>query len=148
MIKLSQRDPKWCIPPVYLGPSTCTVYQFGCTTTCISMFSDYFNEFKNPMILARSLEYTKEGYLLWNSIGRVFKGFQFKWRFYTFDKAIIAEALKNPAKTVLLNVDGGKHWVAAVRAIPFTKTYWVHDPWDGKAKLYGGVVGGAVLIKK
>ena len=146
MIKLSQRDPKWS--SVKMGESQETLGKSGCTTTCISMFSDYFKQFKNPMILARSLEYTKEGYLLWNSIGRVFRGFEFKWRFYTFDKAIIAEALKNPSKTVLLNVDGGKHWVAAVRSIPLTSKYWVHDPWDGKAKVYGGVVGGAVLIKK
>lgn len=112
------------------------------------MFSDYFKEFKNPVILARSLDYTKDGKILWNSIGRVFRGFEFKWRFYTFDRVLIAEALKNPSKTVLLNVNGGKHWVSAVRAIPLTDKYWVYDPWDGKAKLYGGVVGGAVLMKR
>jgi hypothetical protein len=146
MIKLSQRNPEWS--STILGPSKLTVGGYGCTTTCISMFSDYFSEYRNPGFLARNLSYTKDGLILWQSIEKVFKSFKFLWRFYTLDKSLISEALKNPNKVVLLNVDKGYHWVAAIKSIPLTDKYWVYNPWTGKSEIYSGIVGGAILIKK
>lgn len=146
MIKLSQRDPRWSA--IKLGKSQCSIYQYGCTTTCISMFSDYFGEYKDPGVLAKSLSYTKDGLILWPSIGQVFSKFKFLWRFYTLNKPLIADALKDPNKTVLLNVDRGKHWVAAIKAIPFTNSYYVYNPWNAKAEIYSGIVGGAILVRK
>ncbi len=144
---LSQRDGKWS--KVLLGPSTCTVYQFGCTTTCISMFSDWYKEYKDPGVLARSLTYTKDGLLIWQSIGKVFKTFTFKWRFYSHSKALIVGGLASKNDTVLLNVDRGKHWVAALYHIPFFG-YMCVDPWIGAKRRYkySEVEGGALLSRK
>ncbi len=142
----SQRDPRWASKT--LGQTPYTMYDIGCTTTCVSMSGTWFNEVITPGDLCKKLKYTSNGYLYWSSIGEVFRTMKFEWRFYTYDQFRIDEALKNPNKTVLLNVMGGKHWVHALNRIPFTRTFWVADPIDGRRKVYSGVIGGAVLVKK
>lgn len=144
---LSQRDARWSTK--LLGPSKCTVYQYGCTTTAISMFSDWYGEFKDPGVLARSLTYTKDGLIIWQSIGKIFKTITFKWRFYSHDKKLITNALSSKNDTVLLNVDRGKHWVSALYHVPFVG-YRCTDPWTGfnRTYKYSDVVGGALLTKK
>lgn len=144
MIRLSQRDPRWIA--VKIGKSPYTIGQYGCTLTCVSMASDYYNEYKNPEWMAKNLSYTLDGRILWQSIAKK-TGFKFLWRFYTFDKSTIAEAIKNPKKVCLLNVDRGYHWVLAIKAIPLTNSYIVANPWTGKSEIYSGVVGGAILTK-
>jgi hypothetical protein len=59
---------------------------------------------------------------------------------------MIAEAMKNPAKVCLLNVYN-RHWVVALRKVPFG--YLVADPWTGANKFYsdGSISGGSILIK-
>ena len=145
-IVLSQRDDRW--KDQKIGQTNRTIGQVGCTITCVSMSSSWFNEFRAPDVLAQKLKFTKDALLLWQSIGAYFKSFEFEWRFYTYDQARIDEALKNPNKTLLLNVDKGAHWVHALSRIPFTKSFWVADPWDGRRKLYSGAIGGAILKKK
>lgn len=144
---LSQRDKRWS--DLYLGPSKCKVYAFGCTTTCISMFSDWYGEYKDPGVLARSLTYTKDGLLYWSSIGKVYKTITFKWRFYSHDKKLITTALSSRWDTVLLNVDRNKHWVAALYHVPFVG-YMAADPWTGFKRLYkyNEVGGGSILTRK
>lgn len=147
MVKLSQRDKRWAAK--LLGPSKCTVYQYGCTTTAISMFSDWYKDFKDPGVLARSLAYTKDGLIIWQSIGKVFSKLQFKWRFYSHDKRLITDGLSSKNDTVLLNVDRGKHWVSALYHVPMVG-YMCVDPWIGANRVYkyGDVVGGALLTRK
>jgi len=147
MVKLSQRDKRWAAK--LLGPSKCTVYQFGCTTTAISMFSDWYKDFKDPGTLARTLTYTKDGLIIWQSIGKVFKKLQFKWRFYSHDKATIVGALASQNDCVLLNVDRGKHWVSGLYHVPMVG-YMCADPWIGANRLYrySEVSGGALLTRK
>lgn len=140
-----QRDPRWS--GVHLGKSKRTVYTDGCTTSTIADASSYFGFERNPGQLAGGLlSYTLEGYILWESIPLAlnFKLFK-RSRFY--DKPAILDGLKDPNKTVSLNVDGGRHWVFALSALPFNK-FWVHDPWTNSKKVYGGVVGSAIMIKK
>ena len=43
MIKLSQRDPQW--GDLKLGESNLTINRWGCTTTALSMLSDYFQSY-------------------------------------------------------------------------------------------------------
>ena len=147
MVRLSQRDLRWA--KKLLGPSNCTCYQYGCTTTAISMFSDWYGEYKDPGVLARSLTYTKGGLLVWSSIGKVFKTITFKWRFYSHDRKLITDALSSRNDTVLLNVDRGKHWVAAIYHIPLVG-YMCVDPWVGANRTYkySDVVGGTLLTRK
>jgi len=145
----SQRDPRWSY--LKLGKSPCTVYQYGCTTSCIADGGTYYGEEIDPGQLSKRLEYTSTGLLLWQSIGKVFKRMQFFWRFYTHDEKLISEALKHPNKVVLLNVDRGKHWVFLLGKVPLLG-YRCMDPWafPTKVRYYKGteVSGGAVLIKK
>lgn len=168
MITISQRDPRW--GNVKIGNTKTLVKDKGCTITCIAMASDYFGYPYSPEYLAKTLSFTQEAKVIWSSIEKVCHGliqsvkmgmtelsewsgtaehgFKFDWRFYQYEQALIDEALKNPRKVSLLNVQGGAHWVVAIRRVPFTSTYWVADPWTGTRKLMSGVVGGAILIRK
>lgn len=141
----SQRDERWAIKN--LGKTNRTLAQVGCTTTCIAMSGTYFGEEILPFPLCQRLEYTADALVLWGSIGKVFKKMKFDYRYYTFNQLKFDEALKNPNKTLLLNVKSGGHWVLALRRL-YGNTWWVADPWDGKRKMYTGAVGGAVLVKQ
>lgn len=138
-----QRNPKWA--NVKLGKTNRTVAQVGCTTCTIADATSWFGIEKNPGELAKTLDYTPDALILWGSLEKV--GLKLKKRFFGHDKTLIAAALKDPNTTVSLNVDGTRHWVFALRALPFDK-YWVHDPWTDSKKVYGGVVGGAILNRK
>ena len=142
---LYQRDPKWA--GITLGSSNRTLAQVGCTTTCISMSSDYFGCYLDPGSCAKRLSYTDDARILWGSIGTTFLTMAFLWREYKYNQPLISEAIKNPAKTCLLNVNNGGHWVLALKELGFGK-YWVCDPWDGNRKIYSGVVGCSVLKMK
>lgn len=113
------------------------------------MFSDWYGEYKDPGVLARSLTYTKGGLLVWSSIGKVFKTITFKWRFYSHDRKLITDALSSRNDTVLLNVDRGKHWVSALYHIPLVG-YMCVDPLVGANRTYkySDVVGGTLLTRK
>lgn len=146
MLKIfSQRDEKWA--GKNLGDTNRTMAQVGCTTTCISIGGTYFNEEILPFPLCQELEYTKDAFIIWSSIGKVFRNIEFEWRYYYFNQLKFDEALKNPNKVLLLNVKSGGHWVFALKRM-YGNTWWVADPWDGKKKLYTGAIGGAVIRKK
>lgn len=141
-----QRDKRWS--NTTLGKTNRTMAQVGCTTTGIAISGTWFGETILPGDLCKKLRYTDDARILWASIGEVFKTMEFWWRFYKYDQVLIDEALKNPNKTLLLNVDDGGHWVVALKRIPLTKKFWVADPWDGRKKIYSGIVGGAILKRK
>lgn len=148
MLILSQRDPKWS--QTKIGKTNLKLSKIGCTTTCISMASSYFGEYKDPGILAQSLSYTGDGRILWPSIDKVFKTIKFYWRGYAITPITTVEidyALKSKDKCIILNVDGGAHWVLGIRRIA-GGLYWVADPWSGTRKLYSGVVGYAIIERK
>lgn len=142
----SQRDVRWASKT--LGKTNRTMAAVGCTTTDVAMSGTWFGDTILPGDLCKKLRYTADALLIWASIAEVFPHMKFLWRFYSYDQVLIDEALKNPNKTVLLNVDSGRHWVHALSRIPFTRTFWVADPWTGTKKMYSGVIGGAILTKK
>lgn len=144
----SQNSPEW--RNTLIGKSDKTVGAYGCTISCVADGSSYFQEEATPGVLAKKLSFTPSGLLIWSSIGKYFKTFQFEWRFYSFDKVRIDEALKDPKRVCLVNVDKGKHWVFVVgRYIPFLG-YKVSDPWHFPAKTAyrKDIVGGAILKRK
>lgn len=112
------------------------------------MAASFFGDTINPKVAAMSLSYTQDALLIWKSINKIFQKTNFSWRFYKYDQKLIDGALKDPNKTLILHVDNGGHWVFALKRIPFTSKFWVLDPWDGKKKIYSGVVGGATFIRK
>lgn len=151
---LSQRDPKW--DAVHLGTSKRDIAHYGCTTCGISMLSDYFGDYTSPDVLAKNPNhYTPAGLVLWNNF--IFPHFKFEWRGYTEAVGRIVEAMKNPIRAVLLQVDYGKHWVVGIRPagvfdIGHKGDYLVADPWTGKkvwAKaVWHNVTGAAYFVKK
>ena len=67
MLYLSQRDPRWC--EVKLGASKITVGRYGCTTTAVSMLSDYFGAWVRPDEIAHNAKnYTPDGLILWQNL--------------------------------------------------------------------------------
>src|SRR3990167_584496 len=128
MIKLSQRDPQW--GDLKLGESNLTINRWGCTTTALSMLSDYFQSYFNPGELAtKILKYTKDGLIIWQSVNNI-RHMAFEKRLYGRNDSEILKSLKDPTKAVILEVDG-KHWVTAVRKSLVGKSYKVADPWFG-----------------
>jgi hypothetical protein len=109
------------------------------------MATSYFKNYFRPDTCARILNYTKDALILWASCVDI--GLQFLKRGYKYDQLIIDEALKNPDKVCLLNVDSGGHWVLGIYRVAGTSTFWVVDPWTGSRKFYRGVVGYATLTK-
>lgn len=140
MIYLSQRDLRWA--GVKLGQSKLTVGRFGCTTTCISMLSDYFGCFATPAELAQGklviydlLKYTKDGLLIWKSLN--LKHMDFEKRVFGRVDFDIETSLKDPKKAVILAVNNDAHWVVATSVNKFWRilgrnVYNIIDPWTGK----------------
>lgn len=145
MIILSQRDARW--RDVLMSPSQLTLGRFGCTTTCISMLSDWYQCFTLPnRAVDNNIKYTKAGLIIWNQIN--FPKFKFAWRYYRHEPSYILESLKDPKKSVILAIDGDSHWVVVLSKV--LGYYWVADPWDGTKKLLKEtrVSGSAHFISK
>ena len=129
-----------------MGSSKLTLGKLGCTTTCISMLSDYFGCYRSPEELAHNANnYTKSGLVIWQNI--IFNKMSIGWREYKRDDKKIQEYLKDPNKAVILQVDNGAHWVVALRKTLFGNSYIVADPWDGTKcdviKKYHNITGAA-----
>jgi hypothetical protein len=149
MIRLSQQDSRWAT--VTLGQSKLPISKYGCTTTCISMLSDYFKCYKNPAEIAQHhVKYTLDGLILWNTL----KLEKMEWhtRIRERDDKAIKRSLNDPDEAVILQVNNGAHWVTAVSESLFGKDFWVIDPWDGKKKLacraYKNIVGSSHFRRK
>lgn len=157
MIYLKQTDPRWA--SITLGKSRSSLAAYGCTTTDISMLLDYFKCYIEPGKLAKLLDYTADGSLLWNSVTEK-TGMKFLWRYYSYVDKDAVDASKNPFQAVLLrtrvklqNGTYSHHWVVGIRKVPFTKQTWVIvDPLTGTLTTtlkYGNYIDGmATFCKK
>lgn len=145
MVYLSQRDPRWV--NVKLGRSSLTLGRWGCTTTSISMLTDYFGAFKTPLEIAQSDVYTKDGLIIWKKLK--FPRMRFVGRFYGRNDAMIQDAMKDPKKAVILEVADNSHWVVGVKKTLLRDDYVIIDPWDGKKTTacgrYRNVTGFAIF---
>lgn len=144
MIYLSQRDPKWVNEK--LGQSSLTVGRYGCTTTCISMLSDYFGCYKSPIVLAHNVaNYTKEGLVIWQNLS--FPKMKFVKRTFGENMAEIVSAMKDNDRAVMLNVSDGAHWVVGLSKKLLGNDYVMLDPWTGAKgsvkAVYRNVTGAA-----
>jgi hypothetical protein len=151
MIYLSQNDKRWSADK--LGSSPLTIGRYGCTTTCISMLSDYFKCYKNPKEIAHNVaNYTKDGLIVW--VNLKFDRMKFVRREYGRNDAKIDQALKNPNQAVILEVNNRSHWVVALRKTWFGlgSDYLILDPWTGRKeyalKKYHNITGSAFFAKK
>jgi len=158
MIFLSQRDLRWASDK--LGASKLTVGRYGCTTTCVSMLSDYFKCYMSPKEMAAHKDWytkgTNGGLIIWQNL--VFAHMGFIRREYGEHMSEIVKAIENPSLAVTLQVNDGQHWVAALR-LPNLVERLAHkgdvlvlDPWTG-AKVwakqkYKNITGAAYFGKK
>lgn len=146
---LSQRDPRWA--NVKLGKSSLLMGRYGCTTTAISMLSDYFGSFFDPTVLGTvTLKYTPDGLLLWPSVDNI-TNMRFEKRLYGRHDSEILKSLKDPDKACILEVEG-RHWVTAMKKTLFGNSYIVADPWLGDKcdvlKRYKTITGSAHFLRK
>lgn len=146
---LSQRDLQWASEK--LGASSLTIGRFGCTTTCISMLSDYFGGYMSPLGIAMHKDwYTGDGLILWRNLD--LPTMKFKSRLSVRNDAAINYALKDPNMAVILEVNNGSHWVVAIKKSFFGDSYIVADPWNGDRcdviSRYHNITGCAIFERK
>ncbi len=126
---LSQLDIAWAAKK--LGASTLSIGRWGCTTTCISMLSDYFGSYESPLEIASHGDYyLKDGRILWNKLK--FKNMRFVTREYGRHDDNIMKAISNPSKAVILEVNNNTHWVLPRRKALFGNDYVAVDPLSAK----------------
>lgn len=157
MIQLSQYDPRWA--KVTLGKTYCTLAKYGCTTTGLSVISDYFGNFITPAVLAKELFYIEKdpkpeniGKIIWSSVPKV-TNFRLVERQYKPNFESLNDILRypNPDWAVLLEVENGAHWVVATKKFPFMNEYFIIDPLGGKKRttfVYKNITGAAIFTRK
>lgn len=145
---LSQNDKRWS--HLKLGKSSLTMGGWGCTTTCISMLSDYFKCYVSPDLIAGNpTNYTPGGLIIWNALN--FTKMRFKWRSYGRNDDLIKACLKDPNRSIMLEVNHGQHWVVAISKNLIGNDYTVLDPWTGKKcnvlATYHNITGAAEFVR-
>jgi len=114
------------------------------------MLSDYFKCFIAPDAIASNVHNYIGDLINWKALN--FKNFGFVWREYQRNDVRIKDALKDPNKAVILNVNNGAHWVVALRPTLVGNSYIVADPLGGKKvdviKTYKNITGAAYFARK
>ena len=141
---ICQRDPRWA--QVRIGESHATLGRSGCTCSCLSMLSSFFDCFQTPdQIASHNGWFNTLGEVLWNKLQ--FARMVFTNRQYGRNDIMIKAAIKGPNTAVMLQVAHGSHWVVALRPTLLGRSYIVADPWLGDScdviKRYGNITGAA-----
>lgn len=131
MIKICQLSTEY--RGVKLGASGYTLNRWGCLVCCLSMASDWFNEYFSPIQLAnrKDLFYVTgeyAGMLKWSKLP--FKKFRLEKKLNGCKDEEISESLKHKDKAVILQVNYS-HFVIATRRMT-DGAYYVCDPLSGK----------------
>jgi len=155
---LSQRDARWAT--TLMGGGNLTVGRYGCTTTCISMLTDYFKCKQSPKEIALNKNnYIKnDSNINWMTLD--FPTFSFRWRegSYFSETPLDMEMIKsymvkgtqgNPDRAVLLEVDNHSHWLLGLW--PIGDDILAVDPWTKKTcevlKEYKNITGAALFVR-
>ena len=149
---LSQRDERWS--KTQINDCLSTVGRTGCTITCLSMLTDYYDCYLPPDVIAQNTKWIRGGNVWWIYLD--FPTFSFRWRegnpyqSVPVDMDMIRAYMKNPDKAVLLEVANHSHWVVACWET-FDEDILVIDPWTGRScdvlKTYGNITGAALFVK-
>lgn len=115
------------------------------------MLSDYFGGYVSPPEIAHNVHnYTPDGLVVWQALS--FPTMRFVSRERGENKAGILNALRDPNKAVMLEVNHGAHWVVAVRKALLGDDWVIADPWTGKLckakETYHDVSGAAYFARK
>lgn len=159
---LSQRDPRWS--NIKLGGGNLTVGRYGCTTTCLSMLSDFFGCYQDPGQIATNLKnyVPNDSNISWTGLD--FPTFSFRWREGNMlsknpndvnievIKAYLANVNEKYAddRAVILEVSDGSHWVVGLWET-YDKDILAIDPWTGRTcevfKDYKNITGASLFVK-
>ena len=144
---LSQLDPRWC--NVKLGSTPYPIGRWGCYETSILNGANALNA--NPKgllpsdLAANVANFNSNGDLFAEKICKQIGTIKFNGKELTYNPVNIAAALKDPRRFVILNVNGGAHFVLCWGKVPLFDDWFVADPLGGKivrAKAkYHNVVG-------
>lgn len=145
----SQNNPNW--KNTKIGSSNLTVGNYGCTLTSLCTLASYFGETLTPGFVAlNKFLFTSDGLIIWTQIDKLFTKVNFFMRCRYFNEKAINLYLENPDTAVLLNVDRGYHWVAALKKT--ASGYLSSDPWRYPTvkRVYKNneIVGFSVISKK
>lgn len=124
----------------------------GCTLTCISMLSSYFDDFKAPSELTKHFDlFNADSKVIWAMVRKYVTKMRHVYRYYRRDDAVIMDALKDKNKAIMFEVNNGSHWVVGVRPTVFGNSYMGIDPWDGSMidviKKYKNISGMSVFAR-
>jgi hypothetical protein len=137
MENFSQLDQRWAGKKI--GMTNLLIKDYGCTVSCLADAVNDFGGFLTPYGVAKALDFTSEGKILWNSISKI--GMKFIWRGPVYDSSKVNAALNNPNKNqrilLELSIPGSelRHWVLANKLINIGK-YQVRDPLGGSIAEY------------
>ena len=135
-------------PHDYLGNSGISIAKAGCLTCALTVGYDaLFNQALNPVQVSKKVAYSASGMLQWPSIASL--GLKLEYRSGVRDDARVNEALANPNKFAILELNHGAHFVLVIgRKIPLLG-YRVYDSFYGdKAYRYNSVITGCRIISK
>ena len=153
---LSQQDPRWSMDKI--GDSTMTIWRYGCTTTCISMLTDYFGCYQTPDKIATNLKNYIGGNVWWSNLD--FPTFSFRWedgnQMTKNPKDVDLNIVKawlapNPDRACILEVANGSHWVVGLWYNDYDQDILAIDPWTGTTcyvfKTYKNITEASLFIR-
>ena len=135
-------------PNDYLGKSKVSIAKAGCLTCSITGgYDSLFNKTLNPPTIASKLQYDLAGILQWPSVSNW--GLKLELRSSVPNDSAVNEALLNPNKFAILEINHGAHFVLVIgRKLPLLG-YRIYDPFYGdKAYRYNSVVTGCRILAK
>lgn len=134
----SQRDPRWARET--LGNTPYTIKEWGCTITSICMMFEDLGVIMNPSQVAKRFKFDNQGRLIWKSSEIDLpkrKKIKFTGRFYQSPiQKIVREYVNNPDAGMLLEINGGSHWVYLKKWTVFNRFWYLcADPLQLPAKI-------------
>lgn len=141
-----QRQLPWAT--MKLGKSLCTCGRYGCTSCCIVNGRNFLlglNETPDKVI--SKINYTADGLILWGSLPNI--GLRLVSRIYGRNDAAIQQALSDPSKFVIIQVEND-HWLWVIgRKLPLLG-WRCFDPWFADkcySNRYKNITGCAIIGK-
>ena len=127
MTSYCQRDPLWA--NVTIGTTKQTIGRVGCLITAMSDLSSFFGQGLTPYVLMRMCTFNSDAQLIWQSAD--FHDFMFTRRESEYSLERVAAAVKDIDLGVVLEVDGGAHWVTPIHWNLKMDCWDICDPWFG-----------------
>jgi hypothetical protein len=157
---LSQRDERWA--ETTIGSGALKIGRYGCTTTCLSMLTDFFGCYQDPGQIAQDKTNYAGSEVNWTTLH--FPTFSFRWRegSYFGPSNIDLEMIKSYLahgdnsqtdrdRAVILEVANRSHWVVGLWWNEYENDLLCIDPWTGRScwlfKTYQNITGASLFVR-